>query len=265
MDLSQAFRLDHRTAVIVGGAGHLGSAIADGLAQLGADVALVDRDEQRMLELSEGIRERRGRRVSLHRVELEALDTVALLTSLEREHPGVDLLVHAAALVGTSPLPGWTTSFEDQSAATWRRALEVNLTSAFLLTQALAPSLRSSQRGAVVLVGSIYAHVGVDLSIYGDTGMGNPAAYGASKGGLMQFMRWAATVLAPDIRVNAVSPGGIARGQATEFVTEYVRRTPMRRMATEDDIVGAVGFLCSDASAYITGHDLIVDGGWTAW
>ena len=95
--------------------------------------------------------------------------------------------------------------------------------------------------------------------------MANPAAYGASKGGLIQFTRWLATTLAPDVRVNAISPGGIARGQPPSFVERYVARTPLARMATEEDFRGAVAYRGSDMSAYVTGVVLDVDGGWSAW
>ena len=95
--------------------------------------------------------------------------------------------------------------------------------------------------------------------------MGSPAAYAASKGGLLQLTRWLSTVLAPDVRVNSISPGGVARGQPESFVTRYVARTPLRRMATEEDFKGAIAYLASDLSAYVTGENIVVDGGWSAW
>jgi NAD(P)-dependent dehydrogenase (short-subunit alcohol dehydrogenase family) len=95
--------------------------------------------------------------------------------------------------------------------------------------------------------------------------MGNPAAYGASKGGLAQLTRWLATTLAPDIRVNAMSPGGVLRNQPKAFVKRYADRTPLRRMATEGDFRGAIAFLASDLSQYVTGQVLRVDGGWGEW
>jgi NAD(P)-dependent dehydrogenase (short-subunit alcohol dehydrogenase family) len=107
--------------------------------------------------------------------------------------------------------------------------------------------------------------VGPDLSLYEETNLGNPAAYAATKGGLLQLTRWLATVLAPDVRVNAISPGGVWRNQPEDFLKRYVAKTPLRRMATEEDLKGAVAYLASDLSAYVTGHNLVVDGGWTTW
>jgi NAD(P)-dependent dehydrogenase (short-subunit alcohol dehydrogenase family) len=141
----------------------------------------------------------------------------------------------------------------------------VNLTAPFFLVQACAKALARSGHGSVINIGSTYGIVGPDMRLYQGTTMGNPAAYAATKGGLMQVTRWLATVMAPKVRVNAVSYGGMKRGQPAAFQRRYVARTPLRRMATEEDAKGAVAFLASDMSAYVTGHNLIVDGGWTAW
>jgi NAD(P)-dependent dehydrogenase (short-subunit alcohol dehydrogenase family) len=148
---------------------------------------------------------------------------------------------------------------------TWRRALEVNLTAVFDLCQRLTPLLQKSKGANIINICSIYGQYGPDWRLYEGTTLGNPAAYGASKGGVIQLTRWLATTLAPAVRVNSISPGGISRGQAEEFVARYVSRTPMGRMATEDDFRGAVAYLASDLSSYMTGQNLAVDGGWGAW
>jgi NAD(P)-dependent dehydrogenase (short-subunit alcohol dehydrogenase family) len=103
------------------------------------------------------------------------------------------------------------------------------------------------------------------MSLYAGTDLGNPAAYAVSKGGLLQLTRWLTTNLAPKVRVNAITIGGIARNQDPAFVAKYTNRTPLRRMATEEDLKGAITYLASDLSAYVTGQNLVVDGGWTAW
>jgi NAD(P)-dependent dehydrogenase (short-subunit alcohol dehydrogenase family) len=103
------------------------------------------------------------------------------------------------------------------------------------------------------------------MRLYEGTPAGNPAAYGASKAGLLQLTRYLATVLAPKVRVNAITPGGVLRGQDTRFQERYVSRTPLGRMAVEEDFKGAFAYLASDASAYVTGQNVVVDGGWTAW
>jgi NAD(P)-dependent dehydrogenase (short-subunit alcohol dehydrogenase family) len=125
--------------------------------------------------------------------------------------------------------------------------------------------LIDSGHGSIVLISSIYGLVGPDMSLYEGTSMANPAGYGASKGGLLQLMRYLATVLAPDVRVNAISPGGVWRQQPGQFHDRYRSRTPLGRMATEEDLKGAAAYLASDLSSYVTGHNLVVDGGWTTW
>ena len=254
-------RLDGRTAIVTGGAGHIGAAIARGFDELGATTIVVDSDEGRARKVAESLRNGAFR-------ALDITDTAALRELpglIAAEFGGVDILVNAAALVGTSALKGWAVPFEEQAVDAWRQALEVNLTAPFVLTQAAAPFLGRTKRGTVVNIGSIYGVVGPDWRLYDDTDLANPAAYGASKGGLIQLTRWLATTLAPNVRVNVVSPGGIMRGHVDPFLERYVSRTPMRRMGTEDDLVGAVVYFASDLSAYTTGQSLVVDGGFTAW
>ena len=143
--------------------------------------------------------------------------------------------------------------------------MQVNLTSAFELSQQAAPHLGSGGHGSIIFISSIYGMVGPNNALYEGTTMGNPAAYGASKAGLLQLARYLATTLAPAVRVNAITPGGVWRNQAPEFVDRYVARTPLGRMAREEDFMGAVAFLASDLSSYVTGQNLVVDGGWTTW
>ena len=133
------------------------------------------------------------------------------------------------------------------------------------MSQAFAPELRSAINGNIINITSIYGEQGPDWRLYEGTKMGNPAAYSASKGGLAQLTRWLATTLAPDIRVNALSPGGIFRNQPNEFVDRYVNKTPLERMANESDFSGAIAFLASDLSAYMTGQILSIDGGFGVW
>jgi NAD(P)-dependent dehydrogenase (short-subunit alcohol dehydrogenase family) len=174
-------------------------------------------------------------------------------------------LVNNAAFVGTSNLKGWVVPFEDQTIETWHRALEVNLAAPFHLCQKLSPLLRKSRGASIINIASIYGHCGPDWRLYDGTTMGNPAAYSASKGGLIQLTRWLSTTLAPFIRVNTISPGGVFRNQPECFTRQYEARTPLQRMATEDDFIGAVTFLATDLSRYVTGQNICVDGGWGVW
>lgn len=125
--------------------------------------------------------------------------------------------------------------------------------------------LRTAEGASIINIASTYGMLGPDWSLYDGTTMGNPAAYGASKGGLIQFTRWLATTLAHAVRVNAISPSGIRINQPDQFIARYAAKTPLQRMATENDLSGAVAYMASDLSNYVTGQTLAVDGGWEIW
>lgn len=255
-----------RLAVVTGGAGHIGRAMAAALAESHCDILLVDRNEQLLDEAAQAFASLGDGKVLTYQVDLEdEAQRDTLIDWIEQTVTRVDVLVNNAGFVGDSALEGWAVPFEAQSLATWRRALEVNLTAPFHLAQRLAPLLRASGRGSIINLGSIYGVLGPNLDLYAGTAMGNPGAYAASKGGLLQLTRWLATSLAPSIRVNSVSPGGLSRGQPEGFVSRYVSRTPLGRMGYEEDFKGVALFLASDLSSWVTGQNIMVDGGWTAW
>jgi NAD(P)-dependent dehydrogenase (short-subunit alcohol dehydrogenase family) len=264
--IASLMKLDGRRAVITGAAGGLGRAISETLAELGCDLVLVDRTADALEERANAVRKAWPVSVVAAICDLEQEDQRArLIDRVKRELGSLDILINNAGFVGTSDLEGWVTDFERQRVDTWRRALEVNLTAAFDLSKGFASMLKESAGGSIVNIASIYGWVGPDYSLYEDTAMGNPAAYAASKGGLIQLTRWLSTTLAPTTRVNAISPGGIFRNQPDAFVKRYERRTPLGRMGDVDDFRGAIAYLASDLSRYVTGHNLAVDGGWGVW
>lgn len=264
--LSELTDLEGRVALVTGAAGHVGRVLVEALAELGASVAALDLDPRACEALSEAVARDYGVEVLPLAVDLadEARVRAAPAKVIER-FGRLDILVNCAAMVNTADLTGWIAPFAKQGVEAWRLAVETNLTAPFLLSQACVGALRESGHGSIVNVGSLYGLVGPDMRLYEGTEMGNAAAYAASKGGLLQFTRWLATVLAPEIRVNAISPGGIWRDQPEVFCRRYALRTPLRRMGTEEDMKGALAYLTSDLSAYVTGQNIVVDGGFTAW
>ena len=264
--ISDLMNLKGKRALITGAVGGLGQEIALTIAELGGDLLLVDLPNTDYTTVTQKVLDSCNVQVECVDCDLEnEVERNSLISKVNTDSKGLNILINNAAFVGTSGLEGWVTDFESQSVDTWRRAIEVNLTAVFHLSQGLAPLLKKSAGGSIINIASIYAINGPDYSLYQGTNMGNPAAYAASKGGLLQYTRWLATTLAPHVRVNAILPGGILRNQPKEFVERYVERTPLGRMANNDDIKGVIAYLASDLSAYVTGEKILVDGGWTIW
>ena len=264
--IRELMSLQGRRAVITGANGGIGQQMAATIAELGGDLVLVDQSETEYGAFLDTLQSINDVKVTCIKCDLEDGDARAeLILDLSEQEDQLSILINNAAFVGSSELEGWATEFQDQSIETWRRALEVNLTAAFDLSKGLTPKLKQTGHGSIINVASIYGVSGPDYSLYTDTQMGHPAAYAASKGGLVQLTRWLATTLAPDIRVNAISPGGVFRNQPEVFVRRYEARTPLKRMAIEEDFKGITAFLAGDLSAYVTGQNLLVDGGWTVW
>lgn len=259
-------KLSGRRAIVTGAAGALGRVFADTLMELGADLSLVDRPDSGLKDLNKTLCDKWKNDVVCYECDLEdEQQRIDLIKKINDDTPNLDILINNAAFVGASELQGWAVPFEEQSISTWRRALEVNLTAAFELSQAFYPRLAASPGGSIINIASIYGEYGPDWRLYEGTRMSNPAAYSVSKGGLIQLTRWLATTLSPNVRVNAISPGGISRNQPMDFVDRYAHRTPLKRMATEQDFRGAIAYLATDLSRYVTGQNLFVDGGWGVW
>jgi NAD(P)-dependent dehydrogenase (short-subunit alcohol dehydrogenase family) len=256
--------LNGKTALITGGLGYLGRELCAEFAMQGTNLIVLDKDRKDVDLFSE--LQRKGVKVDFWNVDFESRESrAAVIEKISTKYCSLDILINNAAYVGSTNASGWAVPFEDQSISTWNKALEVNLTTPFHLVQGFEKILRNSNAPAIVNIGSIYGSHGPDWELYKGTDMGNPAGYAASKGGLIQLTRWLATTLSPAIRVNCVSPGGIERNQETDFVERYENRTPLKRMATEKEIVSAILFLSSSSASYITGQNIHVDGGWTAW
>jgi NAD(P)-dependent dehydrogenase (short-subunit alcohol dehydrogenase family) len=255
-----------KTAVITGAAGHLGVAIARSLAQRGCSLNLVDIDAKALFELVDELNSTTSAKALPFACDFADRESrLEVIREISGSTNALDLLINNAAFVGTSKLEGWSVPFESQSTFIWQRVLEVNLTSMFDFAQGLADNLKRAKSPSVINIASSHAHVGPDWSLYAGTEMSSPAAYAASKAGVVNLSKWLATTMAPQVRVNSVSPGGISRGQDNLFVQRYISRIPLNRMATESDVIGTVLFLGAELSSFITGQDICVDGGYGVW
>jgi NAD(P)-dependent dehydrogenase (short-subunit alcohol dehydrogenase family) len=260
---SELFDLSGRVAVVTGGAGHLGGVFARVLAGAGARIAIVDVDggsvDRRIQELrAAGAPDVIGVTADVGN-EAQVADTI---DQVVRAFGRLDVLVNNAATKSSNffaPLREFP--LED-----WDHVLRVNLTGMFLCARAAEPLLVASGKGSIINVASIYGVSAPDQRIYDGLAFNTPAIYSASKAGVIGLTKHLATYYAGGVvRCNAVTPGGVFAGQPDRFVQQYSARTPMGRMARSEEIAPAVLYLASDASAYVTGHNLIVDGGWTAW
>lgn len=159
----------------------------------------------------------------------------------------------------------WGNKFEDVSVDSWRQNVDMHLNGYFICCKVVLEQMKKQQAGSLINMSSIYGLVGPDFTVYEGTGMTMPAAYSAIKGGLNNLSRYLAAYYGPfQVRVNTLSPGGIFDNQPEAFVTNYNKKVPLRRMGSPKDIVAAIHYLLSDEAAYVTGHNLLIDGGWTA-
>jgi len=179
---------------------------------------------------------------------------------IKKKYKSIDLIINNAGYTGSVNDKGWITKFENQDLKNWNKAFEVNLNSIFHLVKILKTNLEKS-KGRIINIGSIYSIRSPNPKLYEGLNMNSPAAYSASKGGLLQLTRWLAIQLAPKISVNMISPIGIKRSQPKKFLKRYCSLIPMKQMCSEEDIVKIISFLSIDSPKLITGQNIILDGG----
>ena len=264
----ETFRINGKTAIVTGGAGILGQRFAQGLASAGAHVALVDLHESAALEVAAAI----GPSAHGFGCDVANPESVRSCVDAVVAHFGRIDILHNNAATKTPDPRKFFTAFEDYPLEVWRDVMSVNIDGMFLMAQSVGRQLlRQGQGGTVIQTASIYGLVGPDPRIYeGSDYLGGaintPAVYAASKAAVLGLTKWLATHWAQaGIRVNCLVPGGVSSGQNSTFAEKYARRVPMGRMARAEEMVPALLYLASDASSYVTGQVLAVDGGWTCW
>ncbi len=262
--INKIFSLKNKISLVTGSSSPLGNVICNTLAEAGSDIILLDKDvkkkEFQILFNSIKKRYREQNFTSLSCDLSNSKERLKLSKKLKRIKK-IDIFVNNAAFTDNK-VKGYNAKFKDQNLLQWKHSFEVNLTAIFDLTKILLPKIKKSKSASIINIASIYGVFGPDWSIYKGTNMNNPAAYASAKAGLIQFTKWLSKTLGPNIRANAISPGGIFRNQPKKFVKAYTKKTALNRMAKESDFVGIIALLSSDASSYITGQNIIVDGGW---
>jgi NAD(P)-dependent dehydrogenase (short-subunit alcohol dehydrogenase family) len=261
MNVLDQFKLDGKIALVTGGAGLYGRQIAEALAEAGAHTVMASRSLDALQRVAD---ELNGRGLRAEARTLDQGDESSILKlrdELLEAHGRIDVLVNNAVL--RCMTDGW-----DSAAEQFAQSMQVNATGVFMMTRAFGDAMAERGGGSIVNVGSIQGMVGPDDTLYEGLGMKRSPDYYFHKGGMIQLTRFAAAQLGPaGVRVNTVSPGGLYNDdnpQLPTFVERYNRRTFLGRMAGQGDLKGAIVFLASDASAYITGANLPVDAGYTA-
>jgi NAD(P)-dependent dehydrogenase (short-subunit alcohol dehydrogenase family) len=252
----ELFSLKGRVALVTGGSGLFGRQIAEALAEAGARTIMASRNLDKLRAQADLFRQK-GLEVDVLQYDQANEESIKQLLKQTLDLAGkVDVLVNNSVL---RTMKGW-----GDPGANFSQSMEINGTGLFLMIRTFGDYMATQGRGSIINIGSIQGVVGPDFTLYEGLNWGAPADYFFHKGGLLQLTRYAASVLGPrGVRVNALSPGGFFTNQEESFVKRYYARTFLGRMANETDIKGGVIFLASDASAYVTGANIMVDGGYT--
>jgi 2-deoxy-D-gluconate 3-dehydrogenase len=270
--IQELFDLTGRVAVVTGGAGFLGQQFSEALTEAGASVVVADINQKYAEDYAAVLEEQGATAMGIGTDITDPASVQDLIAETVSQYGSLDILVNSAAMdpkfEGNST-EEHITSFEEFPLESWKEALDVNLTGMFLTCQAAAKIMRDSGKGSIINICSTYGISGPDQRLYeslGEPRLYKPVYYSVSKAGVLGLSKYIATYYeGTEIRCNALTPGGVERGHDQAFKDAYGSRTVMGRMAYPHEMKGAVVFLASEASSYMTGTNLVVDGGWTAW
>lgn len=269
--MSDRFRLDGRIAIVTGVFGNLGPVWAEALLEAGATVVGLDLPAAAPNEAFTRLQRAHGDRLRVLRASVTDRDALVAARDVVLASSGVPaVLVNNAGVDQPPSASGGGYRLEDIPFEINRRIFEVNALGLFQVVQVFGTEMVKARRGSIVNIGSLYAAVAPDPRFYDhirtDPPFLKPPAYGASKAAIVNLTKYLATAFGPyNVRVNALSPGGVLGGQDPEFRRKFCDRVPLGRMALHEDLIGPLQFLASDASAYVTGTEVRIDGGFTAW
>jgi NAD(P)-dependent dehydrogenase (short-subunit alcohol dehydrogenase family) len=268
---SGRFSVNDQIAVVTGACGKLGPIWIEALVDAGARVAALELPGASASSAFRALEQRASERIQRFDCDITNRQSIAdAVAAVEARMGAASILVNNAGVDQPPDTAGTRSRIEDLPIDQFRRMLEVNLMGTFQVTQAFGPAMVQRGDGSIINIGSLYASVSPDQRFYdhlpGDLPFLKSPAYGASKAAVVNLTKYFSTLWgAHGVRVNTLSPGGVAGGQDEQFTHKYGSRVPLGRMAQADDLKGPLVFLASAASSYVTGHELRVDGGFTAW
>lgn len=269
IDFTKLFDLSNKTVVLTGSAGRLGSRFAQTLSSAGANVVLVDIDTKKNKILSEQIDKTYNTKSFVLNVDITDESQVKnAVKKILTKFKTIDVLINNAHIV-LRKHPKRDSGFEEYPLDLWEKMISENMRAVFLCSREVGKIMKKQKHGVIINVSSIYGIVGVDQRIYGKSRLNSPATYAVTKGGLVNLTRYlAAYWQRKNIRVNTLTLGGVYDKKLhtdKSFVKNYSQKTMLGRMANKSDFDGALLFLASDASSYVTGTNIVVDGGWSSW
>ncbi|PIS05288.1 MAG: short-chain dehydrogenase [Candidatus Buchananbacteria bacterium CG10_big_fil_rev_8_21_14_0_10_42_9] len=260
--LKELFDLSGKVAIVTGGLGMLGSEYTQTLVRAGAKVAIFDKQQMVSGHALSSLIES-GAVLNIKVDITKRKEVESALASVIDTFGLPQILINNAA-IDFPPINGGGENFENYPIEKWNDTLAVNLTGMFICCQVVGAKMAENNDGSIINISSIYGLLSPDQRIYKD--FVKPAAYSVTKSGVLNLTRYLATYWASkNVRVNTLTLGGVGSGQDQEFINKYSDKTPLGRMAKKDDYNGAILFLSSNASSYMTGSNLVIDGGWSAW
>lgn len=266
------FSLAGKVAIVTGGAGIIGTHFCKGLAEAGASVAIVDQNIEAAANIANGLRKEYEVKAEAIYCDLTSEDSVKEMVAKTVSLFGHINILHNNAAGKSNNLDAFFSPFEEYNLDQWKEIMSLNLDSMFLVAKHVGKVMKEQKTGgSIIQTSSIYGVLGPDNRIYEgsyylDRQINTPAIYSVSKGGVVALTKYLSTYFAKDgIRVNTITPGGVESGQNDIFKQKYSNRIPLGRMAQPEEMVGALLYLASDASSYVTGHNIMIDGGLSAW
>jgi NAD(P)-dependent dehydrogenase (short-subunit alcohol dehydrogenase family) len=267
--LNKNFNLKNKTILLTGSAGRLGSNFAKILCEAESNLILIDINEKENLELKKQLKKQFNRKIETYSTNISSKKELEKMKNEIIEKYGkIDGLINNAFFSPRKAVKKSASKFEEFSIDTWNEMLNVNLTGVFLCSQIIGKEMAKKRNGVIVNISSIYGMVGADQRIYGNSNLNSSVAYAATKGAILNLTRYlAAYWQGKNVRVNSLTLGGVLdkKYMKKEFIKNYSNKTTLGRMAFPNEYNGIILFLMSNASSYMTGSNLIADGGWTAW
>lgn len=263
IDFRKKFELTDRTIIITGGCGLIGRAFAEACAQFGAHVIVADIEAAKPEEQGRLLAERHNRSMSGFSVDVASKDSV---NELKKHALDVYGRIDGLIISHQNKTNNFFQRFEEYTEENWDAVVETNLKGTFLVCQVIGSWMAEQGSGSIVNIPSTYSVVAPNQNLYTGTQMGCPAAYSASKGGVDALSQYLSTYwAAKGVRVNQITPHGVWNNHEEQFEKNFANFSPLKRMSYNHEVADAAVFLLSDASSYVTGHNLLVEGGWTAW